>query len=203
MKTNQKYLFLSLLTVLTVTVMSFGTLSFAQSVTTLVCDVGSSSVGVNQTQTLTANGGNGTYFWSGQNLNVTNSAGKQFAVSYPNPGTYTVMVSSAGQTTPCTINVVGGNSTGSLSCSPSVQNTTLGQTVSVSASGGNGTYTWSSPDLNITNSSGSGFSANYASTGLKTLTVMSAGSAASCTVNVLANAANPGLPNTGGGFGQY
>jgi len=206
MKLNQKYLSLSLVTVLTVAVMSFGTLGFAQTVTTLSCSVNTNSVNPNQVAILTAIGGNGTYFWSGPNLNVTNPAGSQFAVSYPNSGTYPITVSSGGQTATCNVNVAGAATTGALSCYPTVQNVTLGQTATLSAAGGNGTYTWSSPDLTIANPNGSGFSANYASVGLKTLTVMSAGLITTCAINVLANVVPtpvpPGLPNTGGGYGR-
>jgi len=95
---------------------------------------------------------------------------------------------------------------GTLTCFPAMQSVTLGQSASVSATGGDGTYTWSSPDLSITNPNGSGFSANFASTGVKTLTVTSAGLTTTCIVNVLAqstvSATTPGLPNTGGGYGQ-
>jgi len=205
MKTNTKYLLLSFVTVLTVTGMSIGALSFAQTVTTLGCSVNVSSVGLNQAAIVTATGGNGTYYWSGSNLNVTNSGGNQFAVSYPNSGTYPITVQSAGQTATCNVNVVGTVSTNTLSCYPVTQNVTLGQVVSVSATGGNDVYTWSSPDLSISNPNGSGFSANYASVGVKTLTVTSGGLTTTCAINVLADSVattTPGLPNTGGGFGQ-
>ena len=208
MKTNQKYLLLSLITVLTVTGASLGALSFAQTVTTLTCRVGASSVNANQAAIVTATGGNGTYFWSGPNLNVTNSGGGQFAVSYPNPGTYPITVQSAGQSATCNVNVVAAASTGGLSCFPVTQNVTLGQTAAVSATGGNGSYVWSAPDLSINNPNGSGFSANYGSIGAKTLTVTSAGLTTTCVVNVLANSVvpppvvTPNLPDTGGGYGQ-
>jgi hypothetical protein len=94
-------------------------------------------------------------------------------------------------------------------CSPAVQNVTLGQTAAVTASGGTGTYVWSSPDLTIANPSGTGFSANFASVGLKNLTVASGGAVATCQVNVTAGTTppvtppvTPGLPNTGGGYGK-
>ena len=206
MKTTKKYLLLSLVTVLTVTGMSIGSLGFAQTVTPLVCTLGVASVRANQAEILTATGGNGAYFWSGPNLNITNTAGNQFAVSYPTPGTYLVTVASAGQTATCSVIVTAAASTGSIACSPAVQSVTLGQTVSVSATGGDSTYVWSSPDLTIINPNGSGFSANYASSGLKTLTVTSAGLMDTCAINVLSNVVTPpvtpGLPSTGGGFGQ-
>jgi hypothetical protein len=208
MKTNQKYLLLSLVTVLTVTGMSLGALSRAQTATTLSCSVNLPSVVADQAAILTATGGNGTYSWSGPDLNVTNSGGSQFAVSYPQIGTYPITVTSAGLTSTCDVNVVAAPVTGGLACYPAVQNVTLGQTATVSASGGNGTYTWSSPDLSIADPYGSGFSANYASTGLQTLTVTSAGLTTTCAINVLSGgivtspAPTPALPDTGGGYGQ-
>ncbi len=205
MKTNQKYALLSVVTALALTASSIGAFSFAQVVTPLSCSVASTSVNQNQAAVFTASGGNGSYAWSGTNLNITNSGGNQFAVSYPNPGTYIITVASAGQTANCSMTVVAA-STGTLACAPSVQNVTLGQTASVSASGGNGTYTWSSPDVNVTNPNGSGFSVSYASIGLKTLVVRSGTLAATCSINVLPAATippvDPGLPNTGAGFDQ-
>lgn len=211
MKTINKYTLVSSVTALAVVAMSLGALSFAQSVNPLVCSLSANTVGTNQVETLTATGGNGTFYWSGTNLNVTNSAGNQFAVSYPTAGTYTVTVTSAGLTASCNVVVTSSASTGSLFCSPAAQNVTLGQTASVTASGGNGSYVWSAPDLSITNANGTGFSANYASSGLKTLTVTSAGLSATCAINVLptgtittpvTTVTTPSLPATGGGFGQ-
>ncbi|HEY5382952.1 MAG TPA: hypothetical protein VIJ88_00100 [Candidatus Paceibacterota bacterium] len=206
MKTNRKYFLLSLITALAVTGMSLGTLGFAQTVTPVACSVNQSSVGANQAATFTATGGNGTYTWSGPSLSITNASGSQFAVSYPNAGVYTITVASAGQTASCNMTVTGTATSGSLMCSPATQSVTLGQTASVSATGGSGAYVWTSPDVTISNANGSGFSVNYASTGLKTLTVTSAGVAATCEINVLAGAVTPvttpGLPNTGGGYGQ-
>jgi hypothetical protein len=207
MKTNQKYLLLSFLTVLTVTGASLGSMSFAQTAN-LTCAVSATSVMPNQSAVVSATGGNGTYFWSGPNLNVTNSAGAQFAVSYPVAGTYPITVTSAGMTATCNVVVAGTVSTSSLTCLPASQFVTLGQTATVSASGGNGTYVWSSPDISISNPNGSGFSVNYSTIGVKTMTVTSGGLVATCAINVLAGTVvtppvtTPGLPNTGGGFGK-
>ena len=208
MKTNKKYFLLSLATAVTVAGASFGVLSFAQTTPVLGCSVNVPSVSVNQAAILTASGGSGYYTWSGTDLNVTNAGGTQFAVSYPNPGVYPITVSSVGQTATCNVNVVGTATTGGISCFPAVQTVVLGQVATVAASGGNGAYLWSSPDLTIANPSGSGFSASYATTGLKTLTVASAGYVTTCTVNVLSNGSvlpvvtTPTLPNTGGGYGK-
>ena len=211
MKTNQKYVVLSLATAVVVAALSIGSLGFAQTVTPVTCSV-ASSVGVNQPAIVTASGGNGTYTWSGSNLTTTNPSGTQFAVSYPNTGAYTVDVTSGGQTGSCVVNVTTTPSSGTLMCSPGVQTVILGQNASVSATGGDGNYTWSAPDLSITNPGGSGFTANYASAGLHVLTVSDAGVTSSCDINVLANPngsvtipvtpVTPTLPDTGGGYGQ-
>ncbi len=206
MKKHQKYLALSVVTALTAVGASLGSLGFAQTVTPLTCSVANSTVSTNQAAVLTASGGNGSYIWSGTNLNVTNAAGTMFAVSYPNPGVYTITVTSAGLNASCNFTVVAAV-TGALNCAPGSQNVTLGQTAYFTATGGNGAYTWSSPDLTIITPTGSGFSASYASTGLKTVSVTSAGVTDTCAVNVLANTTPvppviPGFPNTGGGFNQ-
>ena len=201
------YAFASVVTSIAVVGMSLGAFTFAQAVNPLACSLSQASVSVNQIETLTASGGNGVYSWSGPNLNVTNAAGTQFAVSYPNAGTYAITVTSGGQITTCNMVVTAAATSGNLGCFPAVQNVTLGQTATVAASGGNGVYSWSSPDLAIANPSGTGFSANYGSTGVKTLTVTSAGATATCAINVLSPTVTPpvttpGLPNTGGGYGQ-
>jgi hypothetical protein len=210
MKTNHKYALLSLVTAVATVGISLGALSFAQTVSPVSCSTATPTVSANQAAVFVAAGGNGTFSWSGTNLNVTNSVGSQFAVSFPNPGVYTIGVTSGGLSGNCTLTVVAATS-GALTCSPASQTITLGQTATFAATGGNGTFTWSSPDLTITNANGSGFSASFASAGLRTVTVTSGSDTAVCAVNVLPNAGGgtvvppvvtPGLPATGGGFGQ-
>jgi len=70
MKTNQiygKYAFVSLVAIVAVMAISLGTLSSAQTVTPLTCDVSSPSVRANQAAIFTASGGDGVYVWSGTN----------------------------------------------------------------------------------------------------------------------------------------
>lgn len=206
---NNKYALLSFVTALAVMGMSFGSISLA-AVTPLTCSVNTASVLPNHAAVFTAAGGDGFYVWSGTNLNITNATGNQFAVSYPNPGVYPITVTSAGLSATCNITVAGSVTSGALTCSPAVQNVTLGQNATFSVTGGTtGVYVWSSPDLTIANSGGTGFTASYASTGLKTMSVTSGGVSDTCAVNVLAGAyvpptppVTPGLPNTGGGYGK-
>lgn len=204
--TKQRYFLVSLAAALAVAGMTFASVGFAQAYGPLSCSTATPTVGVNQTAIFTARGGNGAYSWSGQNLLLTNPTGTQLSVSYPNPGTYTVNVMSSGQLAGCAVTVAASVPAGSVTCSPASQNIALGQTAYVSASGGTGSYTWSSPGLTIANPNGSGFNANFATVGTKTITVSSSdGTSAACTVNVLASgtaSSTPGLPNTGGGYGQ-
>ncbi len=78
-----------------------------------------------------------------------------------------------------------------VTCSPSNQNVNINQVANFSASGGNGTFSWSAPGG--TNSSGSGpnFTAGYSSSGIQTVTVTSAGQSSVCMVNVAQTASQP------------
>jgi hypothetical protein len=75
----------------------------------LTCTPAAQSVNINNTAAFTATGGDGNYVWSGQNLNIMNAVGTGFQVSYPSAGTRVISVSSAGQTTSCSLNVVDPN----------------------------------------------------------------------------------------------
>lgn len=203
---TKKYFALSVASALSAAAMTVGFAASAQAVTPLSCSAPSAAVNVNQSVLVTASGGSGTYAWSGDNLSVTNGTGSQLSVAYPTAGTYTIRVSSNGQSASCQVTVTGTASATPLSCAPATQNVTLGQTASVSASGGNGSYSWSAPDLSITNATGAGFSANYGSAGTHVLTVSSGGQTSSCAINVIASSSGggstPSFPNTGGGYGR-
>jgi len=196
---------------------AFGAFSLgamAQTVPALTCSPGSSTILNGQSLVLTANGGIGGYVWSGPGATSTVITSNTFSGTYPDPGSYMVTVSSGTQSANCFITVTAsGSSTGGatnpvLSCSPANQSVTVGTLASVSASGGTGSYSWSAPDLIISNPVGSGFSASYTSPGIKTITLRSGSQAAICNVTVVGNATvpvptpTPGLPNTGGGFGK-
>src|SRR3989338_366753 len=83
-----------------------------------------------------------------------------------------------------------------VACSIASSSVNTNQAAVFTATGGNGVYVWSGPNLNVT----------IASTGLKSVAVSSAGLSAVCAVNVLAGTptppVTPGLPDTGGGYGK-
>lgn len=93
---------------------------------------------------------------------------------------------------------------GTLMCIPQTQTTTMGQDVFFSATGGNGTYTWSVPEITLANPVGTGLRMNYGTSGLHVVTVTSGGQSSQCLVTVLAATSPttptyPTLPNTGEG----
>jgi len=69
-------------------------------------------------------------------------------------------------------------------CSPGSQSVDVGQAASLTASQGDGNYSWSAPSGNPSSGSGSSFNVSYSTSGDKTVTVNSAGRSASCTVNI-------------------
>lgn len=191
--------------VVTLMAMTVAIAPLGHAQTALTCSPSTVSMGLNQSATFTASGGNGSYVWSGQNLVVNNPTGNQFTVSYPAAGSYTITVASAGLTANCTMNV-GTVANGTLSCMPATQTVVAGQNATFTASGGNGNYVWTSPDLSINNPTGSGFTASFAGTGSKSVMVSSAGQTATCYTTVVAasgGTVTPGLPNTGGGYGHW
>lgn len=71
-----------------------------------------------------------------------------------------------------------------LTCSVAQSSVATNQSVIITASGGNGAYTWSGTNLNITNGTGNQFAVSYPNTGVYPVTVTSAGQTATCSVNV-------------------
>lgn len=91
-------------------------------------------------------------------------------------------------------------------CSPATVTVAPGQSVTLSATGGNGTYQWSSPGLTITNALGANFRVTFNRNGTFPVSVTSGGATATCSVVVAGTAVpgstnppttTPGLPNTG------
>jgi len=213
---TRRYILLSGAAGILVTGLTLAGVGFAQVGGAPFCSTNTPTVGVNQAAVFTATGGNGLYQWSGDNISTNNATGSQFTVSYPNPGTYIIRVMSNGGTATCPLTVVPNAvpvpspNSNTLACYPASQSVAVGQTATLSASGGNDTYTWSASGLSINNPFGSGFSATYATPGTQTVTVTSGGVSASCIVQVYGSTYTPpttyvppGLPNTGGGYGQW
>lgn len=104
----------------------------------------------------------------------------------------------------CTIGGVIGNTIGgTLTCSPNPATTVAGQPITLTARGGDGSYTWSGTNLQVTNPFGTGFTVRYNQAGTYNVTVRSNNQIASCAVIVTGGSvlgtSFPGLPNTGYG----
>lgn len=165
---------------------------------TVACILPAGNIVAGVPATFSASGGNGTYVWSATDLNITNPSGTTFTATYTTPGIHSLNATSNGQVGTCNFIVQPSvpGTTSPVSCSAVASTITLGQTASFNASGGNGAYVWSAPDLQISNPAGSGFNANWTSSGLHTMTVTSNGQSATCSVTILP-LTTPGLPNTG------
>ena len=96
--------------------------------------------------------------------------------------------------------------TSSVQCSAPTYTIPAHQSLTLSATGGNGTYTWSSPGLTVTNPHGSSFTVNFNAPGTYPVYVASNGATSTCSIAVTAAAgtttpstttSTPGLPNTG------
>jgi hypothetical protein len=218
--TTRRYILTSGATLVFVAVLMYAGTSLAQVNNAPSCSSTMQNVNVNQTAVFTASGGNGSYVWSANSFSsMGDSSGSQFLVSFPSSGTNTVQVRSNGQTSTCSITVLpatssdsnfvsNSSSSGTLECLPSSQSVAAGQTASLTATGGNGSYFWNIPELSLNNPTGTGSYVTYVTPGTRTVTVTSGGASATCDINVIGTAVTPvvtvpGLPNTGGGYGKW
>ncbi len=95
--------------------------------------------------------------------------------------------------------------TSSVRCSAPTTTVPAHQPLVLSATGGNGAYTWSSPGLTISNPHGSQFTVNFNKPGTYPVTVASGNTTSTCNITVTAAVSGstttttsvPGLPNTG------
>jgi uncharacterized repeat protein (TIGR01451 family)/LPXTG-motif cell wall-anchored protein len=151
----------------------------------LICTPDVQSVQVNQNASFTANGGNGTYSWSANGGSPSTGNLRTFVTRYATTGTKTVTVTSGSQTATCTVIVSQTPPPPSpVVCVPTSQTVDINQTANLSASGGNGSYTWSAPGGSPSTGSTQGFATQYGTSGTKFVTVTSNGQTATCTVIV-------------------
>lgn len=144
-----------------------------------VCSPPTQTVGVNQPANMTATAGDGNYSWSAPGGSITTGTGATFSTSYAAPGSYSVTLSSGGQSSTCQVVVPA-----PLLCAPPNQTVAIGAPANMSATGGTGTYSWSAPGGSTPSGAGSSFSTSYAGAGSYTVTVTSGGETATCNVSV-------------------
>lgn len=148
-----------------------------------VCAPPTQTVGVNQSASLSATQGNGTYSWSAPGGLVASGSGASFATSYAAPGTYSVTVTSGGLSATCEV-VVSPPPNPPVVCAPPNQTVALGAPVNLSATGGSGGYTWAAPGSTTPSATGSSFTTSYQTEGNYAVTVSSSGDTTTCYVTV-------------------
>lgn len=150
---------------------------------TLVCNPANQTVDINQSANFSATGGTGTYSWSASGGSPSSGSTQNFSTSYSTSGNKTVTVTSGNQTKNCNV-AVNQPTEPQLSCTPANQSVLIGNAVNFSATGGNGTYSWSSGDGTPSTGSGSNFSTIYNTAGTRMVVVSSGNQTANCNVVV-------------------
>lgn len=159
--------------------------------TTLTCTPVSSTATVNTQVSFIVSGGNGTFSFAGSGINSSTTTNPVFSTSFSNTGPQTFTVSSGGQTAACNVNIVAAGSSGVFCASPT-GTILVGQPATFTATGGNGTFSWSATDLSISNPLGTSFTANYTTPGVHLVTVSSNGQSATCAVSIQPAASTSG-----------
>ncbi|MCC7356221.1 MAG: DUF11 domain-containing protein [Candidatus Doudnabacteria bacterium] len=149
----------------------------------VVCAPKTQTVNINQYAYFNATGGNGTYSWTASGGNPTSGSTQSFSTRYASSGTYTVTVSSDGRIDSCTVYVQPDINL-DVFCVPDNQEADINENVTVSATGGNGFYSWFTSGGNPSSGTGRDFTTRYNSEGTKTITVTSGNRSDTCTVRV-------------------
>lgn len=150
----------------------------------IVCTPTNQSATVGQTVYFSATGGTGSYTWSAPASSRTNGSGSSFNTTYASSGSFAVTVSDGTRNAVCGVQVQTAQYP-QVQCVPPMQTANVNQTVYVSATGGNGSYSWTTNGGSANSGTGSSFSTSYSSGGYRTITVTSAGQSATCNVDVI------------------
>ncbi len=151
----------------------------------LTCTPVNSTVLPNQVVQLHATGGTGTYAWSAPAGSPATGDGAAFSTVYGSAGFHTVVVTSGPMSASCTVTVNPPPPVTELVCAPNVVTVTVGQPVTVRATGGNGTYAWSAPGGTPSDGAGSSFTTRFDTAGDFRIWVRSAGLEAKCKAEVM------------------
>lgn len=148
------------------------------------CSPSSQTANVNEQVEFYANGGTGDYEWDADDGRPRYGYGSRFTTSFDEPGDYEVELESNGQTDTCEIEIRD-NDNDAPFCSPSVQNANVSDYVTFTASGGNGSYSWStSADGSPSTGYGSSFGTRFIAPGNKLVMVSSNGRTSQCLVQI-------------------
>ncbi len=158
-------------------------------VSQVTCEItsGSSLVDINQIVSFRASGGNGVYAFNASTGNPATrgaSSNAAFSTQYSTSGSKNVTVISDGQIANCPIVTVREPQVPTLSCSAINSPVNVGSTASFTATGGNGSYSWTNGG-NPSLGNGQNFSTVYSSAGSKTVTVQSGNQTANCSTQII------------------
>lgn len=150
----------------------------------LVCSPANQTVVAGHAASFSATGGNGTYTWTALGGTPDSGPGATFSTTYGSAGDKTVKVSDGTSQATCAVHVT---PLPALACSPLTQTRGINQKAPLTATGGDGTYSWSMPGATIPTATGAGVFPIYLTEGTKTVTVTSAGDSFNCTVIITAS----------------
>lgn len=147
---------------------------------TLTCAPENQTANVGDVTAFSAQGGNGTYTWTSPGSPAT-GVGTNFSSAFSTSGQETVTVSSGNQTANCSVTI--NTPAAPLVCAPENQSINVGDIAVFSATGGNGSYSWTSPGSPATGV-GTNFSSEFSTQGTKTVNVTDGTNTAHCSVTV-------------------
>lgn len=153
--------------------------------TPLVCAPPTQTVNIGQPAVVNATGGTGTYSWSAPGGSLTSGSGSSFSTSYAAAGTNTITVTSGSDTATCQV-VVPPVKVDPPVCAPPVQSAGLNELATLTASAGDGTYTWDAPGGSVIAGTGTTFTTSYATPGTHWVNLTSGGVSTNCRVIVAA-----------------
>ncbi len=144
------------------------------------CAASPATVIKNSSTTITADGGDGIYSWSGGGSPAT-GAGSSFVTSWPSANTYTVTVTSGGKTGTCSVAVTDTPTPvyPTPTCSVSSTNVKVGDIVTLTGASGDGSnYSWYEGVTSL--GVGQTMPNSWSSPGTKNVEVRSAGKTGNC-----------------------
>lgn len=152
----------------------------------LLCVPGGQTANAHQVVNLSATGGTGVYEWSSLGA-PARGAGATFATAFGSAGTYSVVVTSGNATAACVVDVTVPPPpppvVQEVYCSPATRSVSVNEVARLSASGGNGQFSWSGGGAPATGTTAT-FDTAFASAGTYPVTVTSGGATATCHVTV-------------------
>ncbi len=185
----------------TVTVTNNGNTATCNAVTitarpiALACTPSDTSVAVGSLVTFNASGGSGNYTWSAPGaVNMTGS-GSTFATSYSSVGSKIVTLTSGSETANCSAITVTSAAV-PLACVASRTSAYQDQQVTFTASGGTGSYAWSSPNGAPVSGTGATFTTSFATPHVDGAVTLNSDAGVCPKISIFPTVTGPGDPTS-------